>query len=80
MNKLRERIPKRRSNPKQVSRYRDYKNDLREDFNCRCGYCDDEDIWAGGKKSFHIDHFVPRKHLKTILDKEYSNLIYSCFF
>jgi len=80
MNKLREKIPKRRSNPKQVSRYSEYKDDLREDFNCRCGYCDDEDKWPGGKLFFQIDHFVPRKHMITISDKEYSNLVYSCFF
>ncbi len=80
MTKLRERIPKRRSNPRLVSRYSEYKDDLREDFNCRCGYCDDEDKWMGGKGFFQIDQFVPRKHLKTISDKEYSNLIYSCFF
>ncbi len=80
MNKLRERIPKRRSNPRRVSRYNKYKDDLREDFNCKCGYCDDEDKWSGGKRFFQIDHFVPRKHLGTISDREYSNLIYSCFF
>jgi hypothetical protein len=80
MNKLRERIPKRRLNPRLVSRYSEYKDDLREDFNCRCGYCNDEDNWAGGKRFFQIDHFVPRKHMITISEKEYSNLIYSCFF
>jgi len=77
MNKLRESTPKRRPNPRQVSKYKEYKNDLREDFNGRCGYCDDEDKW-GGKRCFHVDHFVPKKHLKTISDQEYNNLVYSC--
>lgn len=77
---MREIIPKRRSNPKRVSRYQEYKDDLRADFNNRCGYCDDEDKWTGGKRNFQIDHFVPRKQWKTISEKEYSNLIYSCFF
>lgn len=77
MHKLRERTPKRRTSPREVSRYNEYKKNLREDFNARCGYCDDEDIWTG-KRFFHVDHFVPQKHLKTISDKEYSNLVYSC--
>ncbi len=79
MNEFRNRIPKRRSNPKAVSKYGDYKDDLREDFNRRCGYCDDEDSYDG-KRFFQIDQFAPRKYLKTISEKEYSNLTYSCFF
>lgn len=80
MDKLREKIPNRRSNPKSVSSYKEFKDDIKEDFNSRCGYCDDEDRWMGGKRFFQIDHFVPRKYLMSISDKEYSNLIYSCFF
>lgn len=80
MHKLRESTPKRRPCPREVSRYNEHKDDLREDFNGKCGYCDDEDKWTGGKRFFHVDHFVPQKHLKAISDKEYSNLVYSCFF
>lgn len=79
-HKLRETIPQRRPNPKTVARYGSYKDDLRNDFNRRCGYCDDEDRWTGKKLFFQIDHFVPRKYLKTISEAEYGNLVYSCFF
>lgn len=59
--------------------YKSFKPHLRDDFNKRCGYCDDNDFYAGGKRSYHIDHFKPHsierfKHLK----ETYSNLVYSC--
>lgn len=59
--------------------YRSFKPYIRDDFNKRCGYCDDNDFYAGGTRSYHIDHFRPHsieqfKHLK----ETYSNLVYSC--
>jgi len=59
--------------------YGSYKENLRTDFNSRCGYCDDLDVYCGGKRSFHIDHFMPHSipaflHLKH----SYDNLVYSC--
>ncbi len=64
---------------KKYSDYRSFKPYLIEDFNHRCGYCDDDDFYSGGKRNYHIDHFKPHSikkfnHLKEI----YSNLIYSC--
>lgn len=49
MPKLREKDPERRDIKKKKKCYRSYKKELREDFNKRCGYCDDHDCWAGGK-------------------------------
>lgn len=59
--------------------YRDYKPYLAEDFHGRCGYTDCVDSWFGGKHSFHIDHFLPKKKYPH-LSNEYSNLVYACSY
>lgn len=76
MSKFREHTPKRRNITKLVSRHGDHREDLRMDFQNRCGYCNDIDTWRFNW--FEIDHFVPHKHLKMINDTDYSNLVYSC--
>lgn len=72
--------PRRRNNPPRYSRYQRYKPLLKEDFHDKCGYCDDGDSWAGGKRVFHIDHFVPKVQLRTIRETDYFNLVYSCYY
>lgn len=60
-------------------RYQLYKASLASDFQNRCGYTDCSDKWFGGSKTFHIDHFSPKKqypHLET----DYSNLVYACSY
>jgi hypothetical protein len=80
MSSFRETHPLKRESPKAVVHYREYKQDLKEDFRSRCGYCNDLDHWTGGWRFYQLDHFVPRKYLVEISENEYSNLIYSCFF
>jgi hypothetical protein len=78
MIKFRNITPKRNPKVRNASKYTQYKSDLQENFNRKCGYCDDIDYW---KDSFYeIDHFVPRVYLKTISENEYNNLVYSCHF
>lgn len=55
--------------------YKKYRNTLRKDFNCRCGYCDDRD--APRAERFEIDHFVPQT-IDSTLENDYSNLVYAC--
>ena len=57
--------------------YQRYKNDLRQDFDFRCAYCDIHEAEWGGYRHFHIDHLRP-KRLFPWLQAEYSNLLYSC--
>jgi len=71
--------PARAANIAKKTNYRDYKSALRSDFNSRCGYCDDDDLFLGGKRGYHIDHFAPQSKFGE-LETEYSNLIYSCPF
>jgi hypothetical protein len=75
-----------RQKPKRIctktyASYTSFKLYIREDFNKRCGYCDDLDIYHGGVRGYQIDHFRPHSISKfTHLKEEYSNLIYSCPF
>jgi len=73
---FRETNPKRRSNIAKKSNYRDYKPELRKDFNGRCGYCNDHE---GLRNSFYeIDHFVPKTLLEINEYADYGNLVFSC--
>ncbi len=74
--KLRENLPVRRKSPKTYADYHAYKDNLKEDFHGRCGYCDDHERFTD--VPFQIDHFVPKAVLKTIAVNDYSNLVYSC--
>ena len=69
--------PVRSPNVQQQNRYQNYKSQLREDFNNKCGYCDDHDEFCGGKRGYHIDHFAPKSKFPQ-LKNSYQNLVYSC--
>jgi len=84
---LREKTPKRRIVTKKVVYYTEHKDNLREDFSKRCGYCNDPDFFRN--TYYEIDHFIPKKFLKEKFpipeeydnkEQEYSNLVYSCRF
>lgn len=59
--------------------YKNYRDDLHNDFKGRCGYCDmPQDLIT---TSFHIDHFIPQNVFvgkKDYLKTDYNNLIYAC--
>ncbi|UTW67727.1 HNH endonuclease [bacterium SCSIO 12643] len=76
MSVFREHTPKRRNITTDVSAYGKHRDDLKLDYQNRCGYCNDIDTWRF--VWFEIDHFVPKKYLKTISETDYSNLVYSC--
>lgn len=86
MKTFRNKHPQRTYSGTPKSNYKDYHNEIREDFNHRCAYTDCSDAWWGG--GFHIDHFVPKKPrsvtdpnkkaLFAALEHEYSNLVYAC--
>lgn len=76
MPTLRNYIPKRRNITTVVKQYRDHKEDLKLDYQNRCGYCNDMDTWRN--TWYEIDHFVPDKYWVTIKSTDYSNLVYAC--
>jgi hypothetical protein len=70
-----------------VRDYREHRDNLREDFEKRCGYCNDPDFFKTAY--YEIDHFIPKNFLKEKYpiteeyenkEQEYSNLVYSCHF
>lgn len=81
MEKFRETTPVRTCTKKYKS-HRSYKKYLELDFNKKCGYCDDHDSWAGGRREYQIDHFVPLSKFTNLpnLKTDYKNLVYSCFY
>jgi uncharacterized protein (TIGR02646 family) len=68
--------PTRSSITKLVKDYGIHRDNLRKDYQNRCGYCDDIDTWRF--TWFEIDHLVPQKYLVTISSTDYSNLVYAC--
>lgn len=76
MGDFRKRTPIRRTNAPKESKYSNYKPLLRIDFNERCGYCGDHDFFS--QTYYEVDHFVPKKYLKTKTPTDYSNLVYCC--
>ncbi len=76
---FRELTPVRRPDRKECKNYNSYHKTLREDFNNRCGYCDDSDKLR--IRSFTIDHFVPQNPKDFTHDipvNYYYNLVYAC--
>lgn len=76
---FRKNTPLRRPDRKECKHYTSYKKTLREDFNNRCGYCDDIDFQK--VRSFTIDHFIPQNPVgfnHGIAPNYYYNLVYSC--
>lgn len=54
------------------------KEELRQRFKMRCGYCGiHEALFLDGARSFSIDHFRPR-HLYPELAEDTTNLVYAC--
>lgn len=56
---------------------RSNKQRLVEDFDKKCGYCDDVDIYSGGYNVYHVEHFAPKEKFIE-LEFTYDNLLYSC--
>lgn len=76
---LRNKIPQHRKDRDECEHYSSYLKTLKEDFNRRCGYCDDTNSYK--IRSFAIDHFVPRNpkdFVHTIKPNLYYNLVYAC--
>lgn len=76
MGVFRNRTPQRRIITTKVNHYREHRDNLKIDFQNRCGYCGSIYTWR--VIWFEIDHFVPQKYLVNISDTEYSNLVYAC--
>lgn len=68
--------PVRRDIKTKVTSHSAHRDDLRKDFNQRCGYCDDRDYYK--ITYYEIDHFVPEDVMVTMSNTAYANLVYAC--
>lgn len=59
-----------------VEGYRKARDQLRQDFGFRCGYCMIHEQQVGGAEGFCTDHFRPRS--KGGLVNDYANLYWAC--
>ncbi len=69
--------PHRRHGPYGYSDYQRYRPWLRDEFEFRCVYCLEREIWTKRKRAFDIDHIVPISQ-STDGELDYENLAYSC--
>ncbi len=60
-------------------KYSAYKQEVREDCQGRCVYCDSHENEIGGAESMELDHFRPRKYKEHAhLVNDPANLVWSC--
>lgn len=59
------------------SRYRYYRNWLRDEFSFRCVYCLRRETWLTQERDYQIDHFLP-KSSHSAIEHSYDNLVYAC--
>jgi hypothetical protein len=67
----------RRHGPRGYSRYRAYRNWLRDEFTFRCVYCLRRETWLTLSLDWEIDHFLP-KCAHPDVARDYDNLVYAC--
>jgi hypothetical protein len=60
----------RRHGPQGYSKYRQYRNWLRDEFSFRCVYCLRRETWLTLRRDYEIDHFLPKsEHRDVELDE-----------
>lgn len=67
----------RRHGPQDYSKYRQYRNWLRDEFSFRCVYCLRRETWLTLRRDYEIDHFLPKSEHQDV-ERDYDNLVYAC--
>ena len=67
----------RRHGPQGYSRYRQFRNWLRDEFAFRCIYCLRRETWLTTRRDYQIDHFLPKSEHPDV-ERDYDNLVYAC--
>lgn len=67
----------RRHGPQGYSKYRQYRNWLRDEFSFRCVYCLRRETWLALQRDYQIDHFLPKSEHRDV-ERDYDNLVYAC--
>lgn len=74
---LREKRPIRSYHGEKFRTNSTNKKYLAEDFGHRCAYCNDSEIYGGGFRAYHVEHFAPKEKFPE-LRFDYDNLLYAC--
>lgn len=74
---LREKRPIRSYHGEQFHTNKANKQHLVIDFKHRCAYCNDLDVYGGGYRAYHVEHFAPKEKFPE-LRFDYDNLLYAC--
>lgn len=74
---LREKRPIRSYHGEQFRTNKTNKKYLARDFGHRCAYCNDLDVYGGGYRAYHVEHFAPKEKFPELLF-DYDNLLYAC--
>jgi hypothetical protein len=67
----------RRHGPQGYSKYRQYRNWLRDEFSFRCIYCLRRETWLTTGRDYEIDHFLPKSDHPNV-EQDYDNLVFAC--
>jgi hypothetical protein len=68
----------RKHAPAGYKNYQDYKPWLRDEFEFRCVYCLQREMWSRDRSTvFSIDHVIPQAEDETLICV-YGNLVYAC--
>ena len=71
-------LHRRRHGPRGYNPYNGFKDWLRDEFQFRCVYCLEREMWYPDRAaSFSVDHVVPQSEDRTLIC-EYGNLVYAC--
>lgn len=68
----------RRHGPVGYANYENYRPWLRDEFDFRCVYCLEREVWTKKKRAFEIDHVSPVSKSEEHAKLDYDNLVYAC--
>ncbi len=74
---IREKIPSRSYHGIAFRTQSTNKKHLSDDFEHRCAYCNDRDVYGGGYRAYQVEHFAPKVKFPD-LEYDYDNLLYAC--
>ncbi|MBP9759132.1 hypothetical protein KBD45_05540 [Candidatus Dojkabacteria bacterium] len=71
------KIVDKTSVPTDIKKYRERREQIRQECGLQCVYCAIHEGQFGGSRNFHIEHYRPKSTFQE-LEHEYTNLFYSC--
>ena len=71
-------VIQRQHGPTGYANYQEYKDWLRDEFEFRCAYCLEREMWYPNRQgAFAVEHVLPQVRYPALI-RDYDNLIYAC--